>query len=1659
MEALSLILLLAFLLSIPNICLGKDLITKTQFLRDGDTIVSEGGTFVMGFFNPTNSLNHYIGIWYRKDPDKTVVWVANRDAPLANTSSAVLKINLGGQLALLGDKGQPVWSANTSRSVPNPVAELLDTGNLVVRDADDEKMQNILWQSIDHPTDHWLSGMKFGWNLQTGDEVFITSWKGENDPASGQYTLHLDPTGYPQFSLKNRTTEIFNTGPWNGLRFSVAPVEQSTNNHGYYGLVRNKKEVYIRYDISNEFGLFRFVVTSNGIIKTWVWEDELKQWVSFFSEPADICGTYGLCGGNGVCSIHDYHSCGCLPKFLPNNNATDSLSLGCHRRKPLNCHNNGSSSDGFLKYSDIKLPDTKHSWFNESMSLQECEQVCLRNCSCMAYSTLDISNGGSGCLIWYEDLVDMRSIQNGQDIYIRLAATEIPGLPGLTPESHHSSSMGRKLKVLVLCLSMLVVIVLAGVSLFLYFYKTKKKEKNLKQELELPVFDWSTISRATNNFSETNKLGEGGFGAVYKGTLDGGEEIAVKRLSKNSAQGLEEFMNEVICIAKLQHRNLVKLLGCCIRGEEKMLIYEYMPNKSLDFFIFDQTKKRLLDWPKRFNIINGVARGLLYLHQDSRLRIIHRDLKASNVLLDADLNPKISDFGLARSILGNATGYNTKRVAGTRGYMAPEYAGHGIFSVKSDVFSFGILVLEIVSGKRNTEYINEDQYVALPEHAWKLYREGKSIALVDEYIVDSYDVVQVLRSIHVALLCVQQSPKDRPDMSSVVQMLVNDYALPQAKEPDFFFGKEYSSSTHAKGSQNEVTITTLNPRTAFTHSLACLIFILGCCTVEISLPLTLSVAMEALLLILLLAFLLSIPNICLGKDLITKTQFLRDGDTMVSEGGTFVMGFFSPTNSINRFIGIWYKQDPVKTVVWVANRDAPLADTSSAVLKINLGGQLSLLGDNDEAVWFANTSRSSVPNPVAELLDTGNLVVRDADDEKLQNFVWQSFDHPTDHWISGMKLGWNLQTGHEVFITSWKGENDPASGQYTLHLDPTGYPQLSLKNRTTEIFNSGPWNGLRLSAAPVEQSNTNIGPYGLVRNKKEVYGWYNITSIYSGLFRFRVTSNGIVKTWVWEDELKQWVSFFSEPADICGTYGLCGGNGVCNIPHEYYHSCGCLPKFLPNNNATESLSLGCHRRKPLNCHNNGSSSDGFLKYSDIKLPDTKHSWFNESMSLQECERVCLRNCSCMAYSTLNISNGGSGCLIWYDDLVDIRTIPNGQDIYIRLAATEIPLPGLTPEPHHSSSLLGRKIKILVLCLSMLVVIVLAGVSLYLCFCKSKRKEQKLKQELELPVFDWSTISKATNNFSEMNKLGQGGFGVVYKGALDGGEEIAVKRLSKNSAQGLEEFMNEVICIAKLQHRNLVKLLGCCISGEENMLIYEYMPNKSLDFFIFDPTKKRLLDWPKRFNIINGVARGLLYLHQDSRLRIIHRDLKASNILLDADLNPKISDFGLARSILGNATGDNTKRVAGTRGYMSPEYAGHGIFSVKSDVFSFGISVLEIVSGRKNSEFINEDQYVALPEHAWKLYREGKSIAMVDEHIAGSYDVVQVLRSIHVALLCVQQSPEDRPDMSTVVQMLVNDFALPQAKEPGFFFGKEYSSSTHVKCSQNEVTITTLNPRC
>nr|GMD94677.1 G-type lectin S-receptor-like serine/threonine-protein kinase At4g27290 [Ipomoea batatas] len=512
-----------------------------------------------------------------------VVWVANRDTPLTDTSSVVLKFINQSWLALVdGNNNATIWHTNTSRQVPNPVAKLLDSGNLVVTDGDIDINMDSLWQSFDHPTDTQLPGMKLGKNFITGLEVPLSAWKAENNPEKGEYELHIEPKGYPQSIMRKDGIKVYRSGSWNGLRWGGTHGIEKKSYIIDTSVIINTNEVSTSFEVHNSSDLVRMVLTSSGSILLYKWANETEEWKTLRNAPTDVCDTYGSCGAYGSCNYDNFPVCGCLDKFLPRDKVAwgkSDFSGGCVRRTPLNCQN--VTSNGFLKYSGIKLPDTEFTWFNTSMNLQECEKVCLKNCSCMAYSSLDISKGQNGCLLWFSDLIDIRVLPvDGQDLYIRMASSD----------SDYPSSSKRKKSKRIKLTSTLVGIL--GLSLILIvviiLYKRKKKEiiSKLKWEEDQMLFEVSTITRATNNFSLNNKIGEGGYGPVYKGVLDDEKEIAVKRLSKTSKQGLGEFKNEVNSIAKLQHRNLVKLLGWCIQGDEKMLIYEYMPNKSLDSYIF-----------------------------------------------------------------------------------------------------------------------------------------------------------------------------------------------------------------------------------------------------------------------------------------------------------------------------------------------------------------------------------------------------------------------------------------------------------------------------------------------------------------------------------------------------------------------------------------------------------------------------------------------------------------------------------------------------------------------------------------------------------------------------------------------------------------------------------------------------------------------------------------------------------------------------------------------------------------------------------------------------------------------------------------------------------------------------------------------------------------
>ncbi|KAI3675437.1 hypothetical protein L1987_85027 [Smallanthus sonchifolius] len=613
---------------------ATDAISANQIIRYNETIISPLETFELGFFNPGNSTNHYVGIWYKKISTGTVVWVANRNTPLTHTSCELTLTHQGVLILRDATKGNVVWSsANSSAtSVRNPIGQLLDTGNFIIYEEGDViNQENPIWQSFDFMTDTLLPGMKQGWNLITGIERRFTSWKSDVDPAFGNFSYWIDTRGYPQLILTEGQEIKFRGGPWNGLGFSG--ISNLRPNPFYsFTFVVNQREIYYQYNLIDTSVITRLVLQPSGRIERLLWIDNKQEWNLYLTRQNDLCDQYAVCGPFGSCNIGKSPVCECLKGFEPTSpdqwKITD-WSEGCRHTIPLDC----KPGEGFNKYSKLKLPDTRGSWYNETMTLVECEKMCKRNCSCTAYTTSNISGTGSGCLLWFGDLIDIRTFaENGDALYIRFLSHYV-----LTDsiENSRSSSAGRRVRVIV-PVALVVSVILVSICLFYRFNGTRQQQEGTSrnkfghdpenrsgdEDLELPLFGLSTILKATNNFLINNKLGEGGFGPVYKGVLEDGKEIA----------------------------------------------------------------------------------------------------------------------------------------------------------------------------------------------AWALHNEGRSLQLVAKCLRESINASQVLRSIHVGLLCVQRRPEDRPSMTSVIVMLGSDGPLPSPKEPGFYVGNSKEDTSQSSSSNNELSITMLNGR-------------------------------------------------------------------------------------------------------------------------------------------------------------------------------------------------------------------------------------------------------------------------------------------------------------------------------------------------------------------------------------------------------------------------------------------------------------------------------------------------------------------------------------------------------------------------------------------------------------------------------------------------------------------------------------------------------------------------------------------------------------------------------------------------------------------------------------------------------------------------------
>ncbi|CAI9760284.1 unnamed protein product [Fraxinus pennsylvanica] len=740
------VIVIVLRLSSHGICLEIGTLTPSIVLRDSDTIVSQGKIFSLGFFSPNGTTRRYMGIWFYVSK-VSVVWVANRDRPL-NDSSGTITISTDGNIVLLNGNNETVWSTNATTSPRNTSSQLTDNGNLILLDGSNNVT---LWESHKHPTSSFLPTLRLSHNTNTGEKVRLNSWRTSQDPNYGNYFVGLQVSiGIPQLFSWNQDRPFWRSGPWNGRVFT--------------GVMRMYSVYVDGFSMVNEGGTYYFTrsfrqnllvkddLSPDGILTEELWNNQMGYWDRSYKGPDVACDVYNNCGPFAFCNQYNSPICQCLRGYEPMNEQEwdgGNWTAGCKRKTPLQCERSNNATDKskedvFSKLRMVKVPDLIQ-W---SPGLEnECRSICLRNCSCIAYSyDTDI-----GCMYWSETLIDIQQYKDdaGLELYIRV------------PYSERDKQKDKKVILIVLVIISLVVISICLFFSWRWMSKRKKKivieqqetgeknslysnpivlrnpEDNVNIE-ELPLYSIETLVNATNNFHVANKLGEGGFGPVYKGELANRKEIA---------------------------------------RYEKMLVYEYMQNRSLDVFLFDQSKM-VLDWRKRFNIIE--------------------------------------DFGMARIFGGDQDQAKTKRVVGTYGYMAPEYALSGRFSEKSDVFSFGVIVLEIISGRRNTSFYNEELSLTLSGYAWKLWNENKSEKLIDRRISNPNFNAEITRCMHIALLCVQESPVNRPTISIVLSMLSAEIVdLPLPKEPLFTDRWNHApsgSSSSQTGSANKISITILDGR-------------------------------------------------------------------------------------------------------------------------------------------------------------------------------------------------------------------------------------------------------------------------------------------------------------------------------------------------------------------------------------------------------------------------------------------------------------------------------------------------------------------------------------------------------------------------------------------------------------------------------------------------------------------------------------------------------------------------------------------------------------------------------------------------------------------------------------------------------------------------------
>ncbi|KFK27564.1 hypothetical protein AALP_AA8G400300 [Arabis alpina] len=1082
------------------------------------------------------------------------------------------------------------------------------------------------------------------------------------------------------------------------------------------------------------------------------------------------------------------------------------------------------------------------------------------------------------------------------------------------PQVPRPPKPSKKPPLLLILLLVLLGIILLALLGGAYLYR-RNKYAEVREEWEKEYgphrYSYKSMYKATKGFHKDGFLGKGGFGEVYKGTLPQDIDIAVKRFSHDGERGMKQFVAEIASMGRLDHRNLVPLLGYCRRKGEFLLVSKYMPNGSLDQFLF-HNKEPSLPWSKRLPILKGIASALHYLHTGATQVVLHRDVKASNVMLDTNFIAKLGDFGMAR-LHDHGANPNTTGAVGTVGYMAPELTSMGA-STKTDVYAFGAFILEVACGRRPVEPTMEIEKQFLVEWVCDCWRKRSLLDARDPKLSGEGESSSSLESMEMVmklgLICTNFLPESRPEMEEVVRYLNGRRLLPDFSPESPGIGilspvmVGGSSSVMASSPANE----TMSSPSGYT------LVMLGA---EVK---------------------GKVRKFCYGEASRSRSQLKHPGlcgNLRLAE-----------QPDIKMFKSTQCAACKVREDLHIRSR---LSDSSSAMarwlLQILIISSLHLFSlSNQQETRFVYDNFTNQENlyldKSARILPSGLLQLTSASEHQMgHTFYNKPIDFSSSgslsfstHFVCALVPKPGVEGGHGIaFVIS-------PSMDFS-HAESTRY---------LGVFN----------VSSSEASSTRV----LAVELDTIWNpdFKDINNNHVGIDVNSPLSVAIASA-----------SYYSDMKGSNESINLLSGKPI--QVWVDYEGTMLNVTIAPLEVQKPSRPLLSH---PINISENFPNISrlfvGFSAATGTAISDQYILWWSFSTNRGSLQRL------------------------------DISKLP------------EVPHP---KAPH-------KKLSPLVIILPVGLAVGVLGVLAGLYFRRRKKYSEvseTWEKEFDAHRFSYRTLYKATKGFSKDEFLGKGGFGEVYRGNLPQGREIAVKRVSHNGDEGVKQFVAEVVSMRCLKHRNLVPLFGYCRRKRELLLVSEYMPNGSLDEHLFDD-QKPVLSWPQRLVAVKGIASALCYLHTGADQVVLHRDVKASNIMLDAEFNGRLGDFGMARFHDHGANAATTAAV-GTIGYMAPELITMGA-STGTDVYAFGVFMLEVTCGRRPVEPQLQVEKRHMIKWVCECWKKDSLLDATDPRLEGEYIPEEVEMVMKLGLLCSNIVPESRPTMEQVVLYLNKNLPLP-----------------------------------